>query len=89
MIQTLQPAVKSQAVVVESVDLREKIYLLEQNVKSLLDQDRNINQEIKEVKSNFETVKNGLTNQIQQISVSLKFSFSNHGHKGVSSLRLR
>ena len=71
LLQAQQPALKSQAVVVKSVDLRTKIDLLEQNVESLMNQDRSMNKEIQEVKSNFETVKNGLTNQIQQISVSL------------------
>ena len=71
LLQAQQPALKSQAVVVKSVDLRTKIDLLEQNVESLMNQDRSMNKEIQEVKSSFETVKNGLTNQIQQISVSL------------------
>ena len=70
LLQAQQPVVKSPAVVVRSMDLKGKINLLEQNVESLLNQDRNINQEIKEVKSNFATVQAGLTNQIQQISVS-------------------
>ena len=72
MLQAKEPAVKSQAIVVRSMDLKEKINLLEENVESLLNQDRNITEEIKEVKSNFATVKAGLTNQIQQISVSWK-----------------
>ena len=72
MLQAQQPAVKSPAVVVRSMDLKEKINLLEENVESLLNQDRNITEDIKEVKSTFATVKAGLTNQIQQISVSWK-----------------
>ena len=72
MLQAQKPAVKSPAVVIRSMDLKEKINLLEENVESLLNQDRNITEEIKEVKSNFATVKAGLTNQIQQISVSCK-----------------
>ena len=71
MIQTLQPDAKSQAIAAKSANPNEKINLLEQNVKALLDQDRNINQEIKEVKFNFELVENKLTNQIQEINVSL------------------
>ena len=72
MLQAKEPAVKSPAVVVKSMDLKEKINLLEENVESLLNQDRNITEEIKQVKLNFATVKAGLTNQIQQISVSWK-----------------
>ena len=72
MLQAKEPAVKSPAVIVKSIDLKDKINLLEENVESLLNQDRNITEEIKQVKLNFATVKAGLTNQIQQISVSWK-----------------
>ena len=68
MIQGQQSAAKSQA---ESSELKEKLTLLEENVESLMNQDRSLDGEIKEVKNNFETVKNGLTNQIQLINVSL------------------
>ena len=72
LLQTQQSAAKSPAVVVRSVDLKEKISLLDQNVESLLNQDLKINREIEGVKSNVESVKNGLSNQIQQINVCLK-----------------
>ena len=68
LLQTRQPAAKSQAAV-KSIELQEKIDLLQENVEKLLNQDRNINLEIKEIKSNVESVKNGLSNQIQQINV--------------------
>ena len=70
MLQGQQPAAKSQAATVESSELKEKITLLEENVESLMNQDQSLDEEIKEVKNNFETVKNGLTNQIQLINVS-------------------
>ena len=69
MLQGQQSAAKSQAATVESSELKEKITLLEDNVESLMNQDRSLDEEIKEVKNNFETVKNGLTNQIQLINV--------------------
>ena len=72
LLQTQQSAAKSPAVVVRSVDLKEKISLLDQNVESLLNQDLKINREIEGVKSNVESVKNGLSKQIQQINVCLK-----------------
>ena len=72
LLQTRQPAAKSQAAV-KSFELQEKIDLLKENVEKLLNQDRNINREIKEIKSNVESVKNGLSNQIQQINVSQKY----------------
>ena len=68
-LQTRQPAAKSQGATAKSIELQEKIDLLKENVEKLLNQDRNINREIKEVKSNVETVKDGLSNQIQQINV--------------------
>ena len=71
LLQTRQPAAKSQAV--KSIELQEKIDVLEENVETLLNQDRNINGEIREVKSNVETVKDGLSNQIQQINVCYNF----------------
>ena len=74
MLQTQQPAVKSQAAVVRSVDLNAKISLLEENVESLLNQDRNITEEVKEVTLKFESVTNELANQVKQISVSVQFS---------------
>ena len=70
MLQGQQSAAKSQVATVESSELKEKITLLEENVESLMNQDRSLDEEIKEVKNNFETVKNGLTNQIQLINVS-------------------
>ena len=70
MLQEQQSAAKSQVATVESFELKEKITLLEENVESLMNQDRSLDEEIKEVKNNFETVKNGLTNQIQLINVS-------------------
>ena len=81
MLQGQRSAGKSQAATVESSELKEKIALLEENVESLMNQDRSLDEEIKEAKINFETVKNGLTNQIQLINVSffeacLKFKFS-------------
>ena len=59
--------------IVGSADLKGRISLLEDNVKSLLNQDSSINAEIKEVKSIVESIKNGLSNQIQQINVSQKY----------------
>ena len=66
-----QPAPKSQAVRVESVDLNEKINLLDENVQSLLDRSQTIDYEIKTVQSKVEFIAKGLTNQIMQINVSL------------------
>ena len=59
-----------------SNDLNEKIDLLSENVQSLLDRDETINEEIKTVKSDFEAMSKGLTNQVRQINVS-SLSFSN------------
>ena len=70
LLQTRQPTAKSQAAAVRSIELKDKINLLGENIETLLNQDRNINREIKEVKSNVESVKKGLSNQIQQINVS-------------------
>ena len=70
LLQGQKSAAKSQEVTVVSTELKEKITLLEKNVESLMDQDRSLDEEINEVKINFETVKNGLTNQIQLINVS-------------------
>ena len=53
-----------------SNDLNEKIDLLSENVQSLLDRDETISDEIKTVKSDFEAMSKGLTNQIRQINVS-------------------
>ena len=66
-----QPAPKSQAVRIESVGLNEKINLLAENVQSLLDRNQTIDNEIKTVQSNVESIAKGLTNQIKQINVSL------------------
>ena len=74
MLQTQQPAVKSQAAVVRSVDLNAKISLLEENVESLLNQDRNITEEVREATLKFESVTNELVNQVKQINVSVKYS---------------
>ena len=69
-LQAQSPAnVKSQAPTIASVSLQEKIGLLEENVEALLKKDRSINEEIKAVKSNVNSVKNGLSNQIRQINV--------------------
>ena len=68
-LQAQPTAVKSQAVTIGSVSLSEKIDLLEGNVESLLKNDQSINEEIKAVKSNVNSVKFGLANQIQQINV--------------------
>ena len=66
-----QPAPKSQALRIESVGLNEKINLLAENVQSLLDRNQTIDNEIKTVQSNVESMAKGLTNQIKQINVSL------------------
>ena len=55
---------------VVSNDLNEKINLLSENVQSLLDRDETIHEEIKTVKSDFEAISKGLTNQVRQINVS-------------------
>ena len=66
-----QPAPKSQAVRVESVGLNEKINLLAENVQSLLDRNQTIDNEIRTVQSNVESIEKGLANQIKQINVSI------------------
>ena len=67
LLQAQQSALKLQAVV-ESADLREKISFFEKNIESSLHQDHMINQEIKKVKMNVESVKTELTNHIKNIS---------------------
>ena len=64
---TNQPALKSQAVRIESVGSNEKINLLAENVQSLLDRNQTIDNEIKIVQSNVESIAKGLTNQIKQL----------------------
>ena len=68
-LQAQPPAVKSQVATIGSVTLQEKIGLLEGNVESLLKKDQSINEEIKAVKSNVNSVQTGLANQIRQINV--------------------
>ena len=65
MFKSEKPATKSQASVGTN-DLNTKINLLAENVQSLLDRNQTIDDEIKSVKSNFQS----MTNQIQQINVS-------------------
>ena len=54
-----------------SVDVIEKISLLQENFQTLANQGEMFNDEIKAIKSNVELVEKGLTNQIHQINVSL------------------
>ena len=61
-----QPATKSQTSIAEISDYTAKINLLAENVQSLLDRNQTIDEEIKSVKSNVQS----MTNQIQQINVS-------------------
>ena len=68
MLKTENAAIISQPV--ESVNLKKKINLLSENVQSLLDRDQTIDEEIKTVKSDFEAMAKGMSNQIQQINVS-------------------
>ena len=72
MLKTENAAITSQPV--ESVNFNEKINLLSENVQSLLDRDQTIDEEIKTVKSDFEAMVTGLTNQVRQINVSLIIS---------------
>ena len=66
MFKTEKPATRSQATNVETSDINAKINLLAENVQSLLDRNQTIDEEIKSVKSNVQS----MTNQIQQINVS-------------------
>merc|ERR1719284_798493 len=61
---------------VVSNDLNEKINLLSENVQSLLDRDQTIDEEIKTVKSDFEAMAKGMSNQIQQINENLNGTFT-------------
>ena len=65
MFKAENPATKSQASVGTN-DLNTKINLLAENVQSLLDRNQTIDEEIKSVKSNVQS----MTNQIHQINVS-------------------
>ena len=65
MFKTENPAMKSQASVATN-DLNAKFNLLAENVQSLLDRNQTIDDEIKSVKSNVQS----MTTQIQQINVS-------------------
>ena len=66
MFKMEKPATKSQAAAVGTSDINAKINLLAENVQSLLDRNQTIDEEIKSVKSNVQS----MTNQIQQINVS-------------------
>ena len=72
MLKTENAAIISQPV--ESVNFNEKINLLSENVQSLLDRHQTIDEKIKTVKSDFEAMATGLTNQVRQINVSLIIS---------------
>ena len=66
MFKTEKQATKSQAGADGTGDLNAKINLLAENVQSLLDRNQTIDEEIKSVKSNVQS----MTNQILQINVS-------------------
>ena len=61
------PATESDVASGGKNDLNAKINLLAENVQSLLDRNQTIDEEIKSVKSNVQS----MTNQIYQINVSL------------------
>ena len=61
-----QSALESKAAIFESVDLKEKINSLADSVRSLLDRNQTIDEEIKSVKSHVDS----MTYQIRQINVS-------------------
>ena len=54
-----------------SVEVADKISLLEENIQTLTNQRDVFNGEIKAIKSNVESVEKKLINQIHQINVSL------------------
>ena len=66
MLNGNQPATKSEVASVGTSGLTAKINLLAENVQSLLDRNQTLDEEIKTVKSNVQS----MTNQIQQINVS-------------------
>ena len=68
MFKAKTPATKSQASVGAS-DFAAKINLFAANVQSLLDRNQTIDEEIQSVKSNVES----MTNQINQINVTIYF----------------
>ena len=69
MLKTEHAAIISQPG--ESDDLTEKMNLLSETVQSLLDRDQTFDEEIVTIKSDFEAMEKGLTNQVRQINVSL------------------
>ena len=66
MFKAQKPATKSEVASAGTNDLNAKINLLAENVQSLLDRNQTIDEEIKSVKSNVQS----MTNQIHQINVS-------------------
>ena len=66
MLKAEKPATKSEVASAGTNDLNAKINLLAENVQSLLDRNQTIDEEIKSVKSNVQS----MTNQIHQINVS-------------------
>ena len=66
MLKTEKPVTKSEVAPIETSALTGKINLLAENVQSLLDRNQTIDEEIKSVKSNVQS----MTNQIHQINVS-------------------
>ena len=71
--QQSQAALKSSAPQAESIEITEKITLLEKNIQTLTNREDNIHAEIKAVKTNVESVKRGFTAQIHQINVCHNF----------------
>ena len=71
--QQSQAALKSSAPQAGSVEMIEKITLLEKNIQALTNREDNIHAEIKAVKTNVESVKRGFTAQIHQINVCINF----------------
>ena len=73
MFKAENPATKSQASVGTN-DLNTKINLLAENVQSLLDRNQTIDEDIKSVKSNVQS----MTNQIHQINVRPEINKANN-----------
>ena len=74
MFKAQKPATKSEVASAGTNDLNAKINLLAENVQSLLDRNQTIDEEIKSVKSNVQS----MTNQIHQINVSLTINHVIH-----------
>ena len=76
MAEAQKPGTKSQAASAGTNDLNAKINLLAENVQSLLDRNQTIDEEIKSVKSNVQS----MTNQIHQINVRPALNKANNNN---------